>query len=218
MHILEAARTGHTAPTRVVMLPAAYAGPEDYVREGFAQAVRARGLAIDLVFAALDLQHLTDRTVLTRLRQEIILPARAQRALVWVGGISLGAYIALCYADQHAAELEGLCVFAPYLGSHIMTGEIERAGGVHGWHPGELADDDEERRIWRFIKTHRTGSLSVHLGLGREDRFAPRHRLMAAALAPGAVDTVPGGHDWPTWRKLWENFLDARFAGGATHG
>jgi enterochelin esterase-like enzyme len=35
---------------------------------------------------------------------------------------------------------------------------------------------------------------------------------MAAALRPDDVDVVPGGHDWPTWRRLWDRFLDARFA------
>jgi enterochelin esterase-like enzyme len=25
------------------------------------------------------------------------------------------------------------------------------------------------------------------------------------------VDVVPGGHDWRTWKMLWENFLDATF-------
>ena len=103
-----------------------------------------------------------------------------------------------------------MCVLAPYLGSHIITAEIERAGGVHRWSPGELAEDEDERHLWRFIRTHGSAPLSVHLGLGRDDRFAARHRLMAAALAPEAVDTVPGGHDWPTWRTLWERFLDAR--------
>lgn len=213
--ILDAARSGHAAPTRLIMLPAAYAQPEDYVREGFASAVRTRGLAIDLVFAGLDLQHVADRTVLRQLREELIRPGG--RAALWLGGISLGAYVALSYAARHAGELAGLCVFAPYLGSHIVTGEIERAGGVRAWRPGELAEDDDERRIWHFLKTRREGSVSVHLGLGSEDRFARRHRLMAAALTAESVDTVAGGHDWPTWRRLWENFLDARFARPVSH-
>ena len=55
-----------------------------------------------------------------------------------------------------------------------------------------------------------TAEPPLHLGLGREDRFAERHRVLAAALEPGEVDTVPGGHDWPTWRRLWDNFLDVR--------
>ena len=49
----------------------------------------------------------------------------------------------------------------------------------------------------------------LHLGYGREDRFAASHRLMAAALSTESVDTVPGGHEWPAWRHLWGNFLDA---------
>jgi pimeloyl-ACP methyl ester carboxylesterase len=208
--ICEPSRLGHAAPTRVVMLPAAYTAPDDFVRHGFASAVRARRLDVDLVFAGFELQHVTDRSVMTRVWQELILPARSRGTRVWLGGISLGGYVALCCAERHSRELAGLCVLAPYLGSHIVTGEIARAAGVGGWNPGEPAEDDDERRVWRFIQTLGSGSLAVHLGLGREDRFASRHRLMAAALRPESVDVVPGGHDWPTWHRLWENFLDKR--------
>jgi pimeloyl-ACP methyl ester carboxylesterase len=215
--IFAAARAGHTAPRRVVMLPAAYSGPDDFVREGFVSTARERHLDVDLVFAGVELQQVIDRTVLTRVRQELILPARSLGCAVWLGGISLGGYLALCCAEQHPAELAGLCVFAPYLGSHIVTGEIARARGVEGWDPPELANDDDERRVWRFIKSLRSGALTVHLGLGSEDRFAERHRLLAAALAPTDVDSVPGGHDWPTWRRLWERFLDIRLAPHPEH-
>jgi pimeloyl-ACP methyl ester carboxylesterase len=213
--IAHAAHAERSAPTRLLMLPAAYSGPEDFVRAGFVAAVRQRRLQLDLVFAGLELQHLTDRTVLARLRQELLLPARAQGCSIWLGGISLGGYVALCCAERYPQEIDGLCLFAPYLGSHIVTGEIARADGVHAWRPGEIAEDDDERRVWRFIKTRGTRALPIHLGLGREDRFAARHQLLASALAPGSVDIVPGGHDWPTWYRLWENFLDARFVSAA---
>jgi pimeloyl-ACP methyl ester carboxylesterase len=210
--IIAAAHEGRTAPTRVVMLPAAYAEPVDFLQHGFAGAVRERALEIDLVFAGFQLPHLIDRSVFTRLHEEVILPARDLGCAVWMGGISLGAYLVLCCAERHPDELAGLCLFAPYLGSHLVTAEIERARGLESWRTGEPADDDDERRVWRFIRTLRGGPLPVHLGLGREDRFAPRHRLMAAALSPASVDIVPGGHDWPTWRRLWDRFLDARLA------
>jgi pimeloyl-ACP methyl ester carboxylesterase len=210
--IFEPAQAGTVAPTRVLLLPAAYTAPEDFVREGFVNAVRERVVSVDLVFVELKLQHLTDRTILRRLRHEIVLPARALGCQsLWIGGISLGGFIAIAYAERYPGEVDGLCLFAPYLGSHIVTGEIERADGLQGWHPGEPADDDDERRIWRFIKTYRARPLPMHLGFGRDDRFADSHRLMAAALPPENVDVVPGGHEWPAWRRLWENFLDARF-------
>jgi pimeloyl-ACP methyl ester carboxylesterase len=213
MYALRAPATeGATAPVSLIMLPAAFASPDDFVTAGFAAAVRRRALPLDLTFVALELEHTTDRAPFTRLREELIRPAHAAGAAVWLGGISLGGYLALCYAARHAEELAGLCLFAPYLGSYLVTNEIARCGGLDAWHPGEPGADDEERQVWRFIARSRAGALPIHLGFGREDRFARRHRLLAAALGQQAVDTVPGGHDWPTWHTLWENFLDARFA------
>jgi len=200
-----------------LLLPGAYSTPEDFLREGFASAVRERRLPVDLVFVELELQHLTDRTLLRRLQQEIILPARASGCRsIWLGGISLGGFIALAYAARFAQEIDGVCLLAPYLGNHIVIGEIERADGLDGWTPDDLAEDDDERRIWQFIKEQRNRTSPrpaprLHLGFGSEDRFADSHRLMAAALGSGSVDVVSGGHEWPAWRRLWENFLDTRF-------
>jgi pimeloyl-ACP methyl ester carboxylesterase len=209
--ILVAARSGHTAARRVLLLPPAYARPEDFLREGFADAVRARALDLDLVPVELRFRSVSDRSALTRVTRLIAAAHSAGCAQVWLAGISLGAYIALLCAEREPRAVDGLCLFAPYLGSHIVTQEIERAGGVAIWEPGELAEDDEERRLWRFIKTHAHGAPPIHLGLGREDRFGARHRLLAAALPAARVDLVSGGHEWPVWRRLWENFLDVRF-------
>jgi pimeloyl-ACP methyl ester carboxylesterase len=213
--VLESAQPGSVASTRVVLLPAAYTGPRDFVEAGFVSAVRERALPVDLVFAEVNLQHLTDRTILRRLRHELVLPARAQGCVsIWLCGISLGGFIGLAYAERYASEIDGLCLLAPYLGNHIVTGEIKRADGVANWQPGDLAVDDDERRVWRFIKSHRSQAVAVHLGFGREDRFADSHRMMAAALDPDSVRIVPGGHDWPVWSQLWADFLDRQF----THG
>jgi pimeloyl-ACP methyl ester carboxylesterase len=208
--IVHLAHPGRSAPTLIVMLPPAYSGPQDFVRAGFVAAARERQLEIDLVFAALELRHVADRTRLTELSQELLSPARVQGRALWLGGISFGAYLALACAERHPGDLAGLCVLAPWLGTHLVTGEIARARDVHDWLAGEAAEDDEERRVWRFIQRHGSGALPIHLGMGREDRFAERHRLMAAALEPDSVDVVPGGHDWPTWKRLWERFLDRR--------
>jgi pimeloyl-ACP methyl ester carboxylesterase len=210
--LIEPAQAGRTARTRMLMLPAAYAEPADFVQHGFVRAVRERSLDLDLVFAGFHLPEVSDCSLFGRLREEILLPACADGCAVWVGGISLGGYLALGYAERYPSELAGLCLIAPYLGSHLVISEIERANGVENWRPGAFPADDDERRVWRFIRTLRGGSLLVHLGFGREDRFGRRHGLMAAALAPDSVDVVPGGHDWPTWHRLWERFLDARLA------
>ncbi len=207
--LCEQAQPGVTAGTRVLFLPAAYTGPEDFQRAGFVTAVRERDLPVDLVFADVNLQHLTDRTILRRVRHELVLPARALGCRsIWICGISLGGFIGLAYAERYTTEIDGLCLLAPYLGNHMITGEIERAQGVAGWEPGELAADDDERKVWRFIKTHANRDVAIHLGYGSEDRFASSHRMMAEALHPGNVRVVPGGHEWPVWSRLWADFLD----------
>jgi pimeloyl-ACP methyl ester carboxylesterase len=128
-----------------------------------------------------------------------------------LAGISSGGLFALNYAASHPDEIDGLCLFAPYLGNRMLTGEIAGAQGLASWQPGELAQDDEERRIWRYIKTRRADSRPLYLGFGRDDRFSPAHRLLAATLPADSVDVIAGGHEWPTWSRLWENFLDSRF-------
>jgi hypothetical protein len=212
------AHPGVAAPTRIALLPGAWHQPEDFVREGFAEAVRARGLAIDLEFVAPDLQHLLDRSVLESLQREVVAPARAAGCrFLWLGGVSLGAFFALAYAQRRPADLDGLCLLAPYLGNRMITGEIASAGGVRSWHPGTISDDDEERRIWAFIRGLSTSELAIRLGIGRRDRFRDGQVLFADALPATAVNVVDGGHEWPVWRRLWGLFLDGLATGGLRH-
>jgi len=196
----------------MVWLPGAFHSAQDFLAAGFAEAVHARRAALDLLFVDMELEHVGDRSVLGRLRTDIVLPARAAGVSIWLGGISLGGLFALDYAASHPDELDGLCLLAPYLGNRIMTSEIAHAPGLAAWQPGELAESDEERRIWRYIKSRRTDSRPLYLGFGQGDRFSEAHGLLAATLPAESVDVIAGGHEWSTWVRLWENFLDSRFA------
>ena len=197
--IIEAASAGRAAPTCVMMLSAAFTEPSDFVQNGFATAVGERSLDVDLVFAGFRLEHLIDGSVFERLRDEIIAPAQAPGCRLWLGGISLGAYIALGCARRHEQELAGLCLLAPYLGSHLITGEIERAQGVEGWRAVEPDHEDEDRRIWEFIRTLRTPPAAARSGATtlRGGRRAGRPRLadLAHALGPisGCAARLQGG-------------------------
>jgi pimeloyl-ACP methyl ester carboxylesterase len=199
------------APTCMVWLPGAYHAAQDFLAAGFAEAVRTRRLDLDLTFVDLELEHVADRSALRRLRSDIVLPARAAGVSIWLGGISLGGFFALDYAASYPDELDGLCLLAPYLGNRILTAEIIRAPGLCAWQPGELAETDEERRIWRYIKTRCADSRPLYLGFGQGDRFSAAHELLAATLPADSVDVIAGGHEWSTWARLWENFLDSRF-------
>jgi hypothetical protein len=195
----------------MVWLPGAYHSAQNFLSAGFADAVRSRQLNLDLEFVDLELAYVGDRSVLSRLRSDIVLPARAAGVTQWLGVISLGGLIALDYAASYPDELDGLCLLAPYLGNRMLTAEIAQAAGLAAWQPGVLAETDEERRIWRYIKNRSAAARPLYLGFGAGDRFCAAHRLLAGTLPADAVNVIAGGHDWPTWFRLWENFLDSRF-------
>jgi pimeloyl-ACP methyl ester carboxylesterase len=211
--IFRAARPGLVAPTRMIWLPGAYDAPEGFLRAGFDAEVQKRGLDLDLEFVPLQLDHVGDRSILERLRRDVVEPARAHGCrTIWLAGISLGGFFAMDYAAGHGADWDGLCLLAPYLGNRLLMAEIAGAGGIGAWGPGPLAQSDEERRIWRFVQALRTEPRPVYIGYGAQDRFAQAHELMAAALPPQAVRVIPGGHDWLTWAALWTQFLDLGFS------
>jgi pimeloyl-ACP methyl ester carboxylesterase len=208
--ILKAAAPGSVAPTQMVWLPGAYHSAQDFLDTGFPEAVLKRQIPLDLRFVDLEMQHLDDREPLQRLRNEIVLPTLASGVSVWLAGISLGGLAALDYASSYPDELDGLCLLAPYLGNRMLLAEIAAASGPAGWERGELAQADVERRIWRHLKV-RIDSRPLYLGYGQDDRFSAAHGLLATRLPADAVDVIEGGHDWRTWIKLWENFLDSHF-------
>jgi hypothetical protein len=208
--IFRAAHAGITAPTRMIWLPGAYHGAKDFLEAGFADAVVRRRIPLDLAFVDLDMQHLDDRGIVTRLRSEIVLPALDMGVTVWLAGVSLGGLIALDFAVSFPNEVDGFCLLAPYLGNRMLTAEIA-AAGLADWEPGELAETDSERRIWHYIKT-RVDARPLHLGFGKDDRFSAAQLLLAKELPASSVDVIEGGHEWRTWGALWEKFLDSRFS------
>ena len=194
----------------MIWLPGAYHRAQDFIDAGFARAAVQRRAPLDLLFVDLEMEHLDDRAALRRLRSEIVIPARDSGAAVWLAGISLGGLVALDYASAHLGELAGLCLLAPYLGNRMLTNEIAAASGPAGWEPGEVAESDAERRIWRYIKTQ-VHSRPLFLGYGKDDRFSAAHDMLATALPTNWVEVVAGGHEWSTWLNLWERFLDQHF-------
>lgn len=194
----------------MILLPGALHGPQDFLREGFAGAVQARGLALDLQLAELEFAHVASEQALPELHDDLLRPAiQAGYRNIWLAGISIGGYVAMRFADRFPGLVHGLFLIAPYPGNRMTTNEIAQAGGLAAWQPGVLAEEDAERGNWRWLQ--RPGKTEVHLGYGTEDRFADAHDMMAVALPTEHVDRVAGGHDWPAWRLLWEHFLDHRF-------
>jgi pimeloyl-ACP methyl ester carboxylesterase len=199
--------------TRVVLMPGAYHTAEQYLQAGFDEAVRACAQPLEVTLAIPELSHLTDRRWIAALHDEVVAPARsAAGTSLWLGGVSLGGFMALRFAAQYPQAIDGLCLLAPYLGSRIVAAEIAAHANMASWPEGKLDDDDDERRIWQYV-TRLGVSMSatrVFLGLSTGDRFADTQQLLARALptARSTICALEGEHDWPVWRRLWNRFLD----------
>ena len=208
--------------TLLVLLPGARSPIDEFEREGFVDAVRERGLAVDVVRADAHRGYYdASLAVVQRLREDVIAPAQARGyRSIWIAGISLGGLGGALYAQAHPADVAGLVLIAPYLGERATATDIDNAGGLVNWQaptgplqpPQQTAREFRDPALWRWLQTRAAqpqdaGSPPLYLGYGREDRFAFNHRLLGAALPAARVATTAGGHDWPAWRRLWQSLL-----------
>lgn len=196
----------------LVLLPPAFGTAQDFVDNGFIAAVRSRGLAVDVMAAGAIADHYLDQTVVERLQADVIGPARAKGyRRLWLAGISIGGFGSLLTMQSHSAEIEGILLLAPYLGSRPVINEVVRAGSFARWQPQGAVPDDHERKLleWlRGIVVDSADSPPIYMGYGTGDRFAPSIAMLADALPARRVVRHPGAHDWATWTALWHALLD----------
>ncbi len=197
---------GGRAQTLLVLLPGAYSTPQEFIDNGTPAALRAAGRRADLCIADSHLGYVGDGSLVRRLHDDVVAPARAAGyAQVWLVGISLGGYAALAYlARNPGARVDGVFAIAPYLGRRTQLRDMAAAGGPRAWNQGLAAPDlqDLDQAIWRWLAAPPAGAPPVYLGWGREDRFADTCAVAATLLPPERVSQVAGGHDWPPWRAL----------------
>jgi len=212
----------------MVFLPGYGDKPSAIEKHGLVTAARARGLTADIVAVDAHLGYYQEGTLFTRLREDVIGPAKAGGYKnIWFVGTSLGAYGAILYAIRHPQDITGVVLLGPFLGEKKTIDEIRQAGGLQQWDPGEVGDktrEDWEKQIWLWLKLRQKqddfrlwskgceqekGCLpKIYLGYGKFDRFSRGQDLLASILPPEHVVALFGGHDWMTWGRAWDIILD----------
>jgi len=215
--IAEPVRCETRPDTLIVMLPGSYARPEEFIAEGFVAALRERRIAADVMLVDAHLGYYSDRSIVDRLRADVIAPALAQGYRnIWLAGISVGAFGALIYAEAQPEGIAGVVLLGPYLGKRALSEEIAAQGGLRAWRApvGALDPGDVDTIVWRWLQPYGATPPpatrpALFLGYGRDDRFIFSDTLLAAALPADRVFTADGGHDYPPWRETWAHMLDA---------
>jgi len=189
-----------------VLLPGRYDRATAFEKHGWIARARDAGIRAD--FEAVDayLDYYRQRTVVARLHEDVIVPARKKgyRHIVLVG-VSMGAAGALRYWQHYPAEVEGVVLIAPYLGEPEFLDEIREAGGARQWQPGDCSPDNL-CQMWKELQAQdRAGELQkgVVLLYGQQDRLAGGHKLLTPLLNERQILSIRGGHDWSTWDRLW---------------
>ena len=203
------------APARclVVLLPGAGDHASAFREEGFVAEIQRSGASVDIVAADATIGYYFRGVAVERIAADVLGPLRGRYEEVWLMGVSMGGFGSLHYAQQHADEVDAVAVFAPYLGSRRIGAEIRDAGGLARWTPdppAPITKKNYQRQLWSWLHRVTSGAQrgpTLYVGYGDDDHLAPQNALLAAALPPEHVFHAKGGHDWPVWRALLQQFL-----------
>lgn len=192
--------------TLLVMVPGAGIAAGDFESNGLVRDMRQRypGIAHAAVDPGLDsyLDGSVERRLLGAI-DEARCEAGATR--VWLAGISLGCQGILRCVRQRPGLAEGVILLTPYITSTGVIAEIVRSGSLRSWTPSGAGPD---RDLLAWLAATPSGALPrVILGHALQDRFAATATVLAG-LPPTDMVSVPGGHDWASWRALWRLVLD----------
>jgi pimeloyl-ACP methyl ester carboxylesterase len=207
--IFDQAPARHGDRIALVMLPGAKNTPQQFLEHGFIRALRERDLAVDAMVLDAREDYYLDRNDIEKLLLEAFdeVKARGYRR-IWMMGISLGGLGTMLCTLRRKTDIEGLLLLAPFLGTRGIVAEVAAAGGLQQGGPGHSGDMERQFLAELGAAIADESFPGIYLGYGLEDRFLGASELLSACLPQHRVLTTPGGHDWETWRRLWEGLLD----------
>jgi len=196
------------ADVLVVMLPGAYSWPREFIDQGFVARLQQR-YAADVAIADAHLGYAENGTLLERVRDDVLLPARRDGyRRIWLVGISLGGFASLGLLMRQPEAIEGVLTIAPYVGPPALLQQVSAAGGAAAYAAAPHDDGDLQAELWVWLgRSSAALRDKIHLYTGSDDRLIAGQRLLETLLAADHVLEVPGDHDWPAWNALWSRWL-----------
>lgn len=183
-----------------------------FAEEGMVEATWQRDIDFDMVAPNSHFAYYSERTLIERLRQDVILPAKEKGYNnIWLVGPSMGGLGSLLYMREHPEDINGIYLMSPFLGYDGIIDEIMAQGGLQSWQPGDYSpDEDWQRMLWDWIKTEvaEQNTSPIYLGFGNDDTYVEAQKLFATVLPADRITRMKGRHDYATFRALWKRFLE----------
>jgi pimeloyl-ACP methyl ester carboxylesterase len=199
----------------VLLLPGRHSRASDFESAGFVQAVRKRNLNVEVVAVDAHLGYYAEQRYARlpdHIYEDVVKPLLSRgRSQLWVVGTSLGAFGTVAYVKYHPDAVRGMLLLGAYLGEQPVLDSIRQSGGLSQWEPTSSVGFAHENRAWKWLKGYVNHDVrpELYLGYGKADRFSLSSTLLEPALTSQHVLVdAEGGHDFPTWLRLWERFLD----------
>ena len=187
----------------LVLLPGLRDRPGDFLKHAFVQDVPT---SWRVVAADAHLGYYRNRTLPARLEADVITPQPVRGPLA-LAGISLGGMGSVLYfCETRDPTLTTLVLLSPFLGDEDIIEQLSSHESLKHWQADPEVGRQFERKLWRCLidTPWNTGQAPrLWLAFGTEDDLRPGHELLASLLDDEHVERVAGGHDWPTWRRLW---------------
>ena len=185
----------------------------DFAKHGIIDEVRKRNLPFDIVAPAADFGYYRTETLPERLKHDIIDPARAKGYKnIWLAGFSMGGLGSLFTIRSYPKAVDGVILISPFLGWSSILEEIETTGGVSYWFLPVDKSHKWQYTIWGWIKEYQADKdqyPEIYLGFGDNDSMTGEGpALLSQALGPGKHFSVPGNHNYKTFKVIWRQQMD----------
>lgn len=185
----------------MVLLPGIGDRAKVFDKYGVIDVIHSAHPNMDVVAVDAHFKYYEARTIIDRLRQDIIKPALdAGYSKIYLGGTSLGGLGSLLYIKQYPDDIKKIFILAPYLGDKQDYGYLlENAAAPQV--PRDV-------NLWPWL-TQLPDEIKnkIYLAYGTNDKFAIPNSLLAKQLAPEHTVTQAGKHNWKTWAQLWPSLL-----------
>lgn len=191
--------------TALVLLPGFGDDEETFSEEGFTDAIRKAAPTVDIVAVDAHFGYYREQNVVERLTKDVILPLREQGYdRIYLAGISIGGYGALGFARTHPDLIDGLLLFAPYLGPNDVIEEVRDSGGLCQYTPrGPLSENNEgfARANFKWLRSAVCGPerMPFYTAVGDKDDIARALPYITRELPNSHSIVLEGGHGWEVW-------------------